>query len=144
MTKHDLSDLGALVHRERLRWGLSIDEAADRAGMSAVTWSRIEKGLPVRALTYAGVERVLRWDPGDSKEFLAAGKPPGQTRIPLDGVGPKDSNPGGGEDPLIAEIWADPSLSEDVKMQLEQIVRRANADREMVEERLRRAGRRTG
>lgn len=37
------------VRNERLRRRLSMDTAASLAGMSHVTWRRIERGLPVRS-----------------------------------------------------------------------------------------------
>ncbi len=43
--------------------------------MSPVTWGRVEKALPVRALSYAGVERVLGWAPGSVAAILAGGEP---------------------------------------------------------------------
>lgn len=138
MSSHDLGELANLVRLNRLNRGLSIDDAANSAGMSPVTWTRVERGQSVRGLTYAGVENVFGWMPGAMTRFLEAGATPAPTR---DEVRPVSRAK---EDPLIAEIWADPALTEDQKMALEQIVRRANADREMVQDRLRRSGRRAG
>lgn len=41
--------------------------------MSPVTWGRVEKGQPVRALTYSAVDKVLRWKPGSSEAVLQGG-----------------------------------------------------------------------
>lgn len=68
--------LGRYVRRRRLELGLSIDEArAAGGGMSATTWSRVEKGLKVRDLTYGGVDQALKWITGSSDETLAGGEP---------------------------------------------------------------------
>jgi transcriptional regulator with XRE-family HTH domain len=65
--------LARQVRAARLAAGLSIDVAAGAVGMSAVTWGRVEKGLPVRELTYAGVERSLGWRPGFVAGIRAGG-----------------------------------------------------------------------
>jgi len=44
------------------------------------------------------------------------------------------------QDPLIVKIWASPNLTDDQKLALERIVRRALADIEMATDRLRRDG----
>lgn len=52
------------VRDERLRRRLSMDTAASLAGMSHVTWRRIERGLPVRtqhlfsAMNFLGLTEV--------------------------------------------------------------------------------------
>lgn len=132
--REDLARLGTAVRRSREMLGLTIELIAKAANVSPVTWGRVEKGLAVRGLTYASVERALAWPAGRAQDILS--NIPERPETP-DNVGPDD-------DPLIAEIWGDPALTEDQKMQLEQIVRRANADRALVEERLRRSGRRAG
>jgi hypothetical protein len=71
----DLEALATQVRQARQTAGISIDAAADSAGMSPVTWGRVEKALPVRALSYAGVEKVLGWAPGSVAAILAGGEP---------------------------------------------------------------------
>lgn len=61
------ANLGDAVRRKRLSLGLSIDQAAERSGMSPVTWSRVEQGKPVRALSYAAIERLFRWKSGTAE-----------------------------------------------------------------------------
>ncbi|WP_370094535.1 helix-turn-helix domain-containing protein [Streptacidiphilus sp. MAP12-20] len=65
-TAEDLKRLGRLVTSRRAQLGISKDEAARRAGMSNVTWKRIQDGLPVRDTSYAKVDAVLHWPPGTS------------------------------------------------------------------------------
>lgn len=49
--------------RERALRGLSADEAARIAGLSPKTWSRIENGQKVRALTLAAAEKAFSDNP---------------------------------------------------------------------------------
>lgn len=67
--------LGQRVRAARLAAGLSIDAAAEQAGMSPVTWGRVEKGETVRALTYTAVEKILRWQHGSVDAILQGGQP---------------------------------------------------------------------
>lgn len=68
--------LGRYVRRRRIDLGLSIDDArAAAGGMSATTWSRVEKGQTVRGLTYGGVDQALKWTSGSSEETLTGGEP---------------------------------------------------------------------
>lgn len=73
-----LADLARFVQRVRVSARLSVDGAAAKAPMSAVTWTKVERGEPVRSLTYAGVERVLGWPQGAIDAYLDEGAmPPG-------------------------------------------------------------------
>jgi hypothetical protein len=54
------SRMGKIIKALRLSQRLTVDGAAARAPMSATTWQRVEDGKPVRALTYRGIEEVLR------------------------------------------------------------------------------------
>lgn len=65
--------LAQLVQDRRSSLRLSKDKAAELAGMSPVTWTRVEDGLTVRALTYAGVEAVLGWPARGIKRYLKDG-----------------------------------------------------------------------
>jgi transcriptional regulator with XRE-family HTH domain len=64
----DAVEFGRRVRRERLRLGLTQQEAAERSGglVSYSQWRVIEKGsrTQYRALTLRGVERALEWDAG--------------------------------------------------------------------------------
>lgn len=65
-----------LADRVKARRGtrrLSKDRAAELAGMSPVTWTRVEDALPVRVLTYSGIENVLGWAGGSIKAYLDSG-----------------------------------------------------------------------
>jgi transcriptional regulator with XRE-family HTH domain len=69
--------LGERVKRRRLALSLSIDQAAEMGDrMSATTWTRVEQGKPVRELSYAAVDRVLRWQTGSCVGFLEDGAEP--------------------------------------------------------------------
>jgi len=85
--------LGQLVRQRRDELGLSKDRAAAEAGVSPVTWTRVEDGAKVRILTYAGVERVLGWRPGACESYLRRNDLP-----TLDGEYH--------DDPIISEIMA--------------------------------------
>ncbi len=74
-TAGDMEALAERVRQARLTAALSVDAAAVAAGMSPVTWARVEKAQPVRALSYAGVEKVLGWAPGSVAAILAGGEP---------------------------------------------------------------------
>lgn len=73
---NDLVTLGAYVRSARLLLKRSKDDLAATAGMSPVTWTRVEDGKPVRALTYAGIEQALGWTPGSCARFLKTGEAP--------------------------------------------------------------------
>jgi transcriptional regulator with XRE-family HTH domain len=68
----DAVDFGRRVRRERLRLGLTQQEAAERSGglVSYSQWRVIEKGSrsQYRALTLRGVERALGWTPGTAED----------------------------------------------------------------------------
>lgn len=137
-----LSQLGAAVRTTRVALGLTIDSAAESAPMSAVTWGRVERGLPVRGLTYASIERVLGWRPGtaaaimrgevsedaavQSAQASTEGRAPGVARIDDDARRQELAR----DDALIESIWAS-DLPDDDKLDLVRIVleERADADR---------------
>jgi transcriptional regulator with XRE-family HTH domain len=66
--------LGVRVRRRREDLGLTIDQAAELASLSPVTWSRVEFGRAVRGLTYAAVDHVLEWTSGSSRTILEGGE----------------------------------------------------------------------
>lgn len=59
----------------RLALGLSKEEAARRGNMSVKTWTSVEKGEPVRDVTYAGVDKALEWVPGSAEAVLDGNDP---------------------------------------------------------------------
>jgi len=79
--------LGERVRQRREVLRLSIDEAAARAPMAATTWTRVEQGKAVRGLTFSGVDKVLSWNEGACKAFLASGIRPTVVHRAFDGNG---------------------------------------------------------
>lgn len=67
--------LGETVRNRRLALGLSKEEAARRGGMSVKTWTSVEKGDVVRDVTYAGVDKALRWESGSAEAVLDGNDP---------------------------------------------------------------------
>lgn len=72
---NELDRLGDAVRQRRQSLGLTITGAAKAAGISHITWIRVEKGEPVRPLTWAAVERTLRWAPGSCRAAATGGEP---------------------------------------------------------------------
>ncbi|NIJ10608.1 ribosomal protein S6 [Saccharomonospora amisosensis] len=56
--------LGRIVRRERIKRGLTAEEAAHKAGIAYATWLRIESGKRVRDMSLAAVDRVFDLEPG--------------------------------------------------------------------------------
>jgi len=117
----DLAALGARVRSERLHLRLSIDDAAERAGMSPVTWGRVEKGLPVRSLSYAGIESVVGWARGSIDRYL------------LDRTEPTDDGDATPEHPDIPML--DPDIEEVLRRMADP--RTSEANREYMRQQLR-------
>jgi len=55
------ADLGNVIRTRRQSLGLSIEEAARRAGVTTKTWSRYESGASIRSDKVRGVCRALGW-----------------------------------------------------------------------------------
>ncbi|MFC4146577.1 helix-turn-helix domain-containing protein [Micromonospora mangrovi] len=74
----DLDDrrqaLGREVRNRRQAAGLTIDRAAKQAPMSPETWRKAETGERLKAFSYAGVERVMRWPAGTIERFINDGQ----------------------------------------------------------------------
>lgn len=117
-TAERLRQLGTLVRRTRGALGLSVDAAASRAGMSPVTWARVESGNTVRTLTYAGVERVLRWRLGAIEDFLTDGVEPAAAEEPSSRA--RDLVEAVARD--VGGILDDPQLSEADRYEIAQLV----------------------
>lgn len=54
-------DLGDAIKARRTKLGLTIEEAAFRAGIGTKTWVRYESGSPIRTDKVPGVCKALRW-----------------------------------------------------------------------------------
>jgi transcriptional regulator with XRE-family HTH domain len=68
--------LGLLVVARRKELGLSIREAARRAGVMRPTWTGLEEGSRRTAdYNFAAMERTLRWSTGSIEAVLAGGEP---------------------------------------------------------------------
>jgi Helix-turn-helix domain len=108
--------LGLFVVARRKELGLSIREAARRAGVMRPTWTGLEEGSRRTAdYNFAAMERTLSWGPGSIEAVLAGGDPmvvdsedtPGYVRETaavtngLDAPIPSDL----GEDSVVA--WSD-------------------------------------
>ena len=63
MAKKSISNdsLGNRIKERRVILGLTIEEAAKRAGVGTKTWSRYEAGEPIREDKYRGVCIALKW-----------------------------------------------------------------------------------
>lgn len=75
-TPEQLERLGRFVEKRRLQLRASQEQIAGVAQMSPVTWARVEKGLPVRRLTYAAVEDTLGWVEGSIDRVLMRDEEP--------------------------------------------------------------------
>jgi hypothetical protein len=75
MAPSDLPRLATLVKQRRLGLRLARKAAADAAGVSKDTWRRVEEGEPVREMSYAKIEPILKWTPGSCLAILAGGEP---------------------------------------------------------------------
>lgn len=66
-------ELGLKIKARRLELGLTIEDAAKKAGVGIKTWTRYEKGDSIRVDKSQGVLRVLKWkgfadqDPGEGE-----------------------------------------------------------------------------
>src|SRR6185369_5378422 len=68
--------LGELVLARRHELGLSLREAARRAGIMRPTWTGMEHGSRrTAAYNFAAIERALDWRPGSIEAVLAGGQP---------------------------------------------------------------------
>jgi hypothetical protein len=68
--------LGLLVVARRKELGLSIREAARRAGVMRPTWTGLEEGSRRTAdYNFAAMERTLSWGPGSIEAVLTGGEP---------------------------------------------------------------------
>ncbi|MEV6477665.1 hypothetical protein [Streptomyces sp. NPDC051657] len=56
--------LARLVIKRRVELGWHKADAASKADLTITTYMRVEKGLSVRDVTYAKIEKALDWAPG--------------------------------------------------------------------------------
>lgn len=81
--------------------GITIDEAAEAAPMSPVTWRSIENGKKVKSFSLAAAERVLAWDPGSIGRYVLTG----ESTIPgVDGLHGQGATAGNGSVWLIDAV----------------------------------------
>lgn len=68
--------LGRLVKDRRVAQQLSASEAARRAGVSRMTWTRLERGaVDMYDHTHPKIEGALGWAPGSIAAVLSGGEP---------------------------------------------------------------------
>lgn len=86
MSTDDLAALGERVEQARILAGWSKEHAAREAGISAITWKRVEDGLSVHDTKRAAVLRVLGLSgepklsvggPSEDADTLLYRRPPG-------------------------------------------------------------------
>ncbi|GHB56077.1 hypothetical protein GCM10010331_49970 [Streptomyces xanthochromogenes] len=83
MAPRDLQRLARTAKQRRMELGLALDDAnAKVGGMAKHTWRRVELGEPVRDLSYAKLDKLLRWAPGSSLAVLA-----GDAAVPVEASG---------------------------------------------------------
>jgi DNA-binding XRE family transcriptional regulator len=69
--REGLMRLAKLVAQQRIKLGWHKVQAATAAGLTHTTYMRVEKGQPVRDVTYAGIEAAFEWAPGACLAILA-------------------------------------------------------------------------
>src|SRR5438034_5012146 len=129
-TAETLEALARHVRASRQAAGMSVEVAAGAAGISPVTWARIEKGLVAHDLTYIKIERALRWGPGSVKAVMTGGEPlprnPSATgnslaKVAMRKIGALRKMSGDGDDDLVlATIW---DIVDTYERQLAQVAR---------------------
>lgn len=101
-TTENRERLARYVHRRRVELGLSVNQAAQIAGVSKGTWQGLEKARrETGEHKYAGIERALKWKPGSILAVLKEGGVP----QPVNGGAPEPERPRPGDiDAAIAAI----------------------------------------
>lgn len=84
--------LATCIAQERAAQIGSQREAADAANVNRNTWNRLESGAGVSDVTYAAVERILRWPRGSILRYLR-----GQADLPARQVAQPGSVPTGAQ-----------------------------------------------
>lgn len=70
----DLRRLATTVQRRRLQLNLPVTSAAATASVSRDTWKRVERGEPVRHMTYDRIETALGWTTGSCQKVMDGGE----------------------------------------------------------------------
>lgn len=71
----DLQRLGKVVHTERVARSWSKEAAARIAGISSVTWDRVERGLLAQDTKYAAIATAFGWKPDVIHRILTEDDP---------------------------------------------------------------------
>lgn len=130
--------LASSVRVRRGELGLSVDEAARRGSISAVTWTRVERGQPVRNVSYRGIERALGWSLGSADAIMEGGDPTPDVRGDVTrgagGADDQSSRHSSQSDIMISAIW-NSDLPDDDKLELIEVLRaeRNEADRRVMD-----------
>lgn len=115
------ADLARRVQERRLELDLSIDRAAEKAGMSPTTWTRVEQGQDVQPRTYVRVDKALGWALGSCRQILE------HTEPAPDPQPPAPAAPGSpyAHDPVLHHLWTtpDPELTDTDREALIQVYR---------------------
>lgn len=78
--------LARLVVQRRVQLGWHKADAATASELTITTYMRIEKGLPVRDVTYAKIDRGLGWAPGACQAVLDGASEAQPAGAVIDGV----------------------------------------------------------
>lgn len=81
-----LQRLARLVISRRVELGWHKADAATTADLTITTYMRVEKGLSVRDVTYAKIERALGWAPGACIAILEGATEAQEAGEVVDGV----------------------------------------------------------
>jgi DNA-binding XRE family transcriptional regulator len=74
-TPEKLERLGQRVEQERVSRGWGKEQAAREAGISSITWKRIEDGQPVQDMKRRAVEITLGWEYGSMDRVMEGREP---------------------------------------------------------------------
>jgi hypothetical protein len=93
----DYERLAARARKRRKDLGIALnDDNAKQGGVSKGTWSRVEKGLPIRDTNYKKIDGLMQWAVGSCIDVLDGGEP-----IPVDQV---EAAPDVQKSPLPPEV----------------------------------------
>lgn len=81
-----LQRLARLVAQRRVQLGWHKAEAAAASDLTITTYMRIEKGMSVRDVTYAKLERAFDWVPGACQAILDGAEEPQMAGEVIEGV----------------------------------------------------------
>ncbi|MFJ1647918.1 hypothetical protein [Streptomyces sp. NPDC088258] len=76
MATRDPARLAPVAKQRRIDLGIALDDKNAKAGgTSKGTWSRVEKGLRVRDLTYPKIDALLQWASGSCVAVMEGREP---------------------------------------------------------------------